>query len=99
MTINKTFESLIKEQTTRPDIYRMFANKAICHFALGQEEEGIKMVELALDLNPNYDFAQKLKFKYEQGKFEHVIAMGALKSGAELVANDTRGKGKRRFIG
>ena len=55
----EVFDLLIKEFVVRHDIYRMFANKAVCHFACGEEKMGKKMLQLALSMNPNYEFAKK----------------------------------------
>jgi uncharacterized protein YecA (UPF0149 family) len=57
-TWQEVFGSLKKEFAVTPEIYRLFANKAVCHFACGEDNEGKKMLDLALTLNPNYDFAQ-----------------------------------------
>jgi len=70
-----TFTALLEEKTTKPDIYRIYANKAVAHFACSEEGLGEKMIELALLLNPNYDFAQKLKKKYENGDYDSPIGL------------------------
>ena len=66
---NKYFRELLKRRTTIFFIYRVYANKATCHFACGHKVEGKRMIDIALELNPNYDFGQKLLRQYEAGEF------------------------------
>lgn len=75
---NRCFESLLSEKTTEREIYRIFANKALAHFQLGDEEEGVTLLEMALKLNPNYDFARSTMERYREGKFAEIIARGNL---------------------
>ena len=56
-----------------PELYRIYANKAMAHFALAQETEALKMLEIALELNPKYDFANYQISKYRLGKFEEPL--------------------------
>ena len=82
---NKCFESLLAEQTTGREIYRIFANKALAHFQLGDEEEGAALLEMALKLNPNYDFAQITMEKYKKDAFAKIIARGEMISIAKRM--------------
>ena len=70
---NKGFDLMLKEKAVHPEVYRFFANKGVCHFALGQVLEGKRMFEKALELNPNYDFAQDYLRKYESGVFNEAL--------------------------
>lgn len=56
---NKVFKYLLEEQTTTREVYRLFANKGVSMIAKGKPLEGRYFLELALKLNPNYDFAQQ----------------------------------------
>lgn len=79
------FCELLKGKTTMPELYRLYANKATAHLALAQETEAVKMLEIALELNPNYDFANYQLSKYRLGKFKEPLQASLL---AELA---TRG--------
>lgn len=87
---NKVFSLLREEHMVTPDIYRLYANKAVCHFVCGEELEGKKMLELALKLNPNYDFAQLQKKRYESGEYNEMMLYGALKAVAGQIKNHKR---------
>lgn len=76
---NKSFEALLEEKTTNPEIYRMYANLAIAHFALGDEKKGEEMLKIALKLNHNYDFARTAFNNYKNGEYESLIISGRLK--------------------
>ena len=69
-SFDKCFKEFLKRRTTVFYIYRLYANKAVSHFACGQRAEGKKMVDIALELNPNYDFGQKLLRQYNDGEFD-----------------------------
>lgn len=75
---NKCFESLLKNKAAEREIYRTFANKAVTHFQLGEENEGVRLLEMALELNPNYDFARNMMKKYKEGGFADTIMAGML---------------------
>ncbi|MDP2950956.1 MAG: hypothetical protein Q8N55_01085 [bacterium] len=64
---DKVFRYMFKQITTFPEVYRFYGNKAICHFALGQQKLGKKMMDIALELNPYYDFAKRERTKYRAG--------------------------------
>ena len=55
------FENLLDEEITPFYIYRVFANKAVCHQSLGELCLAQKTNDLALKLNKNYDFAIDVK--------------------------------------
>ena len=86
----KTFVALLAEATTRKDIYRLLANKAVCHFACGQEDFGVHMLDLALDLNLNYDFAVNMLAKYENGDYDNDILLGRMRLVDELKSQGVR---------
>lgn len=81
----EVFGSMQKEHAIMPDIYRFYANKAVCHFACGEEAEGRKMLELALRLNPNYDFAQSQIKRLQAGKLNSNILYGRLQAAQERM--------------
>ncbi len=70
------FESLLAEKTADREIYRLFANKAMTHFQLGDKGEGEAMLKMALELNPNYDFARDAMQRYQEGKYDSIIERG-----------------------
>lgn len=65
----KVFVAMRKNLVVRPDIFRFFANKAVCHFAGGQRLQGAMMLDIALELNPNYSFALNMKNRFDKGKY------------------------------
>jgi len=72
------FNMLLKERATAPEIYRIFANLAIMNFNDGNEYEGIRLLEIALELNPNYGFGIDAMKKYEDGLYNNDIIAGRL---------------------
>ncbi|MBI2644629.1 hypothetical protein HYW94_00420 [Candidatus Uhrbacteria bacterium] len=70
---NLCFILMFKGRTTFREVYRIYANKAIQHFVLGDREGGEQLLQFALELNPKYDFGIVQKQKYESGKFESMI--------------------------
>lgn len=70
---NLCFAAMLKGRTTFRDVYRVYANKATQHFALGDREGGERLLRIALELNPNYDFAISQRRKYESGRFDAAI--------------------------
>lgn len=83
VAFGEVFSALLEEKTTRPDIYRLYANKAVCHFACGQEAFGRKMLDLSLALNSKYDFAIGQKEKYGRGDFDLSFVVDRIKSVVE----------------
>ena len=65
---NKVFSCLLKNKTTYPEIYRLYANKGVCHFALGQIDIGEFMLKISVELNSLYDFAKQQLAKYKEIK-------------------------------
>lgn len=53
---------------TEREIYRLFANMAVAHLALGEDEIGLPILQLALQLNPKYDFAQHTLQQYKKSR-------------------------------
>lgn len=79
------FNTLLNERTTAPEIYRIFANTAIMNFAEGNEYAGLKLLNIALTLNSNYDFGLSAMRKYEDGFYDNDIGMGRLRNAAERL--------------
>ena len=42
-------------------------NMAVCYYNLGQKDRAIEMINLALELNPNFDAAKSIRIKIESG--------------------------------
>lgn len=82
---NRAFQLLLKERTTYPDVYRLFANKATMHLALGEEHEGRKFLDIALSLNSNYDFAQSVLKKLNGGEYDEQIQNATLRKALETL--------------
>lgn len=61
------FRWLMKHRVTEREIYRLFANTAMAHFAGGQEHSGVTLLDYALELNSNYDFARRIMERYRAG--------------------------------
>ena len=55
---NQAFTQLLQQKTTTREVYRLFANKGVSMVALG-DFKGRYFLELALKLNPRYDFARQ----------------------------------------
>ncbi|MFH1611107.1 MAG: hypothetical protein ABIA83_00695 [Patescibacteria group bacterium] len=70
------FISLKDERTTAPEPYRLFANKALAHFAAGERSMGKAMVDIALEMNPNYDFGIQIRARLESGEYDSLIFHG-----------------------
>lgn len=68
---NRVFEYLLGKKTVWPDIYRHYTNKAVCHFSLGEKKVGKAMLDIALSLNPYYDFAKKELKRYKKGHYNN----------------------------
>ncbi len=67
--INKVFEYFLKHKISYPEIYRVYANKASCHFALGEVKTGERMLKIAHELNPLYGFAKQQLEKLKKVRF------------------------------
>jgi len=75
---DKTFEKLLKTKTTNQDIYRVFCNAGLSYLYSGKPLLGIHCIEMATELNPQYNFASKQLQKFKQGDFDDVIQLGLL---------------------
>ncbi len=67
--INKVFEYMLENKISYPEIYRLYANKAACHFASREVKIGRYMLEIAHNLNPLYPLAKRQLKKAETGNF------------------------------
>lgn len=65
-SLNAAFEELLTQQTTFAEVFRPYANKAICHFALGEWGLGERLLKIALEISPHYDFAQMQMARYRE---------------------------------
>lgn len=91
------FSALLKERTTLPEVYRLFANTALMNFSEGNEYEGLKLLALALELNPNYDFGLNVRKKYEQGLYDNDLMAGRLKNLANIFRRRKERSDAKRF--
>lgn len=90
------FSTLLKERTTAPEIYRLFANTAIMNFNDGNEYEGIRLLDIALELNPNYDFGITAMKKYDEGFYDNDIMAGRLRNAAGRLKSGKNPLSRRR---
>ncbi len=67
--INKIFKFMLEKRISYPELYRLYANKAICHLALGNFEKGKFFLEIAVKLNPYYKFARRQLEKVKESGF------------------------------
>lgn len=72
--ICKCFQLLKKEETTGRQIYRIYANKAVCHLSIGEVFLAEQAINIALELNSNYDFALDLRNKINSGQKDDCLA-------------------------
>ncbi len=84
---NETFNIFLRDRNTMPEVYRVFANKAFTHFALGERAIGERILALSLELNPNYDFALKLTRDLAEGVFDDLIQTGFLENLSRRLAD------------
>lgn len=75
---NQAFALYQKTNTTFREVYRFYANAATAYFAGGDVRGGLTLLNIALKLNPNYDFALDLKKRYEKGELDALIMQGWL---------------------
>jgi len=57
--INRFFAYLLENRITYPEIFRVYANKAVCHLVRGELAAGKLFLEIALELNPFYRLAKR----------------------------------------
>ena len=69
----KAFGFMKKENTTLSEVYRVYTNLAIGHLTFGEIYLAKKCLEVALELNPNYDFGVLTKKRLETGFFDDQI--------------------------
>ncbi len=66
---DRAFELLLENRTTERDIFRLFANKGAAMLAAGNLN-GEVLLQLARELNPQYDFATQQLKRFKRGEFE-----------------------------
>lgn len=66
---NEVFAYLLEHRTTYPEIYRIYANKGVCHFSLGEGKIGEFMLKISNELNCFYDFAKRQLERYRNGEY------------------------------
>ncbi len=70
------FQLLLEEHTATRHVFRIFANAAIACFAMGDEYGGVRLLEIASEINPHYDFAKDQMERYTFGKIDNLIIEG-----------------------
>lgn len=91
------FSTLYKERTTMPEVYRLFANTALMNFSEGNEYAGLKLLDIALTLNPNYDFGLSAMKKYEDGFYDNDVMAGRLRNLANIFKRSRERSDAKRF--
>ncbi len=76
----QTMQHTLKQQFVIPEPYRAYGNLAMSAFADGNTFLAEAALHIALRLNPNYTFAQKLKERSDQGEFEGIAMRKAAQS-------------------
>jgi hypothetical protein len=66
---NEILVYLLEHKITYPEIYRLYANKGVCHLALNEAAIGEFMLKISAELNPLYDFAKQQLKKYKKERF------------------------------
>lgn len=74
----EAFKKLLDSETTWREIYRLYCNAGLAHLFSGDETLGVKCLEMAYELNPNYSFAYKQLQDYQKGEFDSFIQLGIL---------------------
>ncbi len=90
------FRLLLEEHTTSRHVFRIYANAAIACFGMGDEYGGVRLLKIASEINPNYDFARDQMERYTSGKIDDLIIAGiARRAGEELevTADSTKRAG------
>jgi len=75
---DRTFEKLLETKTTYREIYRVFCNSGASYLFSGKPLLGLRCLEIAQELNPQYTFASDQLRKYERGDFDEGIEFGFL---------------------
>jgi len=71
----KTFKTLFEEKTTGRYIFSVFANMGVCHLYFGGEFMARKLLEISLELNPSYEFGQKMLAEMDSDKGTAQLAL------------------------
>lgn len=91
----KTIAALLNERTTFREVFRLFANTGVTFLMNGYEYAGKRMLEISLELNPHYDFAQKQLERYEAGEYEALICEGLSERAKKISERESKVKRKR----
>ncbi|MBI2411505.1 MAG: hypothetical protein HYV32_06465 [Candidatus Kerfeldbacteria bacterium] len=84
------FTILLKQHLTNREVYRLFTNTAIAYLANGHEQIGRRIVDMSLQLNPNYDFGQETKRRLNNGELDDMIDAGRMMRLQERVERGVR---------
>jgi len=82
---NEYFKILHEDRTTHSEIYRCFANMATIMFYKGKEYDGKRLLEISLEINPNYDFAIQVMQRYQAGELQGTIMNGRMRDIQEKI--------------
>ena len=71
----KTFKTLLKEKSTGRHIFSVFANTGVCYLHFGSEYIARKLLDISLELNPNYAFAKKILAEMDSERRTEQLAL------------------------
>jgi uncharacterized protein YecA (UPF0149 family) len=84
---NNFFREIYRTHSLIKDLYRAYANKATAHLQMGDELLFEKFTNIALEINPNYDYAQMQKEKFNNGEFDDLIQLAKLMQMQKNIKN------------
>ena len=71
----KTFKTLLKEESTGRYIFSVFANAGVCYLHFGSEYMARKLLDISLELNQNYAFGKKILKEMDSKKGTEQLAL------------------------
>jgi len=71
---DEVFRIMLKEQNTNRYVFSFFANAAVCYLYSGSEFMARRLLETALEIRGNYEFAKNLLAEIDSGKNNKQLA-------------------------
>lgn len=94
------YTQVVKKYPDFPFIYRSLANLGMAHVALGDKQEGLRLLKKACSLNPNYRFAkeqlERIQKMPEKKILENAAAINMKQSLGRLLKMIQKTKERRR---
>lgn len=94
------YSQLVEKYPDFPFIYRSLANFGMAHIALGDKQEGLRLLKKACDLNPNYRFAgeqlERIQKMPEKKILENATVINMKQSVGKLLKIIQKAKERRR---